>query len=78
MKWIKCADMMPEVNKDGTSSLYIVCTTTGRVTAMTYSCNPYAKTEKGKAPKWKWMGQTSIWEPAYWMPLPPPPIDSKK
>jgi hypothetical protein len=50
----------------------IVETDRGSVLAMDWEANPYAKTEKGRKPRWIWRGKLSPWHVVRWMPLPPP------
>ncbi|QKJ88057.1 hypothetical protein PMPD1_3125 [Paramixta manurensis] len=68
MEWIKFAGGIDE----GT---YIVCTENKIVTEMKYISNKYAKTNRGRAPRWEWHGRVSPWKVTHFMEMPSPPSD---
>lgn len=75
-EWIKCSDRMPEIDFSKSEYSWYVnaLVTDGKcVTYMTYISNGYAKTEKGKKPRWEYFDRIAHFEPTHWMPLPPPP-----
>ncbi|MGD9423965.1 DUF551 domain-containing protein [Pantoea sp. NSTU24] len=66
MEWIKCSDQMPEVGRSviGWNGFAIV--------QVKYCSNTYAKTAKGRLPRFE--SSRGIWDGCtYWMPLPEPP-----
>ena len=67
-RWISVDDRLPD--KFGS---YIVSDGKKIVTQMTYTSNKYAKTEKGREPRFEWMGKISPWKITYYQPLPAPP-----
>ncbi|HAI51366.1 DUF551 domain-containing protein [Atlantibacter hermannii] len=69
MEWIKWnGQELPKGN-------YLVCTERQHVTEMKYTWHANAKTKKGSAPRFEWMGRVSPWEITHYMPLPEPPTD---
>lgn len=48
----------------------LVLTDRGFTAFMVYSRNPYAKTAKGQAPRWKYLGRDTLWNIQAWQPLP--------
>ncbi|ELY4532930.1 DUF551 domain-containing protein [Cronobacter sakazakii] len=69
MDWIK---FNGDPLKRGT---YLVCTKNRQVIPMQYTWNEYAKTERGKAPRFEYMGRISPWEITHYMHLPEPPAE---
>ena len=72
--WIKCSDKLPEI--DYTGAIYshsisvIGCyADSQRAMEVRYCSNGYAKTEKGRAPRWERDGLI-VGAPDYWMHFP--------
>lgn len=66
--WIKMTEKQPEPGH-----MYLAAS---RKTTMVlhYSVNQFAKTDRGREPRWLWPHGGRFWgEVTYWMPLPPPP-----
>jgi hypothetical protein len=77
-RWIPVTERMPDVERSQRGSVEcIVACSTGLVTAMRYTENRGAKTEKGRRPRWEWNWRVATWEVTHWMPLPAPPETSK-
>jgi hypothetical protein len=73
-RWIPVTERMPDVERSQYGSVEcIVACSTGLVTAMRYTENRGAKTEKGRRPRWEWNWRVATWEVTHWMPLPAPP-----
>ena len=70
-EWIKVEETPPEIGSN-----VLVWWGGSNVTCMEYRSNIYAKTEKGKIPRFEWMGRLSPWVVTHWMPLPSPPEQS--
>lgn len=74
-EWISVVDELPKLGAYGT--VVIGCSIIdGRntfVDSVTYTANKYAATEKGRAPRFEWMGRVCPWSITHWMPLPQPP-----
>ena len=78
LRWIPVTERMPDVERSQHGSVEcIVACSTGLVTAMRYTENRNAKTEKGRRPRWEWNWRVATWEVTHWMPLPAPPSDGK-
>jgi hypothetical protein len=76
--WISVLERLPDVERSPHGSVEcIVACSTGLVTAMRYTENRGAKTEKGRRPRWEWNWRVATWEVTHWMPLPAPPTDGK-
>jgi hypothetical protein len=76
--WIPVSERLPNVGRSEYGSVEcIVACSTGLVTAMRYTENRNAKTEKGRRPRWEWNWRVATWEVTHWMPLPAPPTDGK-
>jgi hypothetical protein len=74
--WIPVAERLPNVVRSEYGSVEcIVACSTGLVTAMRYTENRNAKTEKGRRPRWEWNWRVATREVTHWMPLPSPPTD---
>jgi len=77
-RWIPVTERLPDIEKSSHGSVEcIVACSTGLVTAMRYTENKGAKTEKGRRPRWEWNWRVSTWDVTHWMPLPAPPSDGK-
>ena len=77
-RWIPVTERLPDIEKSPHGSVEcIVACSTGLVTAMRYTENRNAKTEKGRRPRWEWNWRVATWEVTHWMPLPAPPTDGK-
>ncbi|MCH0685626.1 DUF551 domain-containing protein [Escherichia coli] len=69
MKWIKCSDRMPDINT------WVLVAIGGRVViSANYRQWEGAKTEKGRAPRFKDL-RGIIRGVTHWMPLPEPPSE---
>lgn len=79
-QWIKTAEQLPTIPEDGPSyamSARVLGCFGYMVAPLRYARNMYAKTEKGRAPRWeRWDGSLSS-TPDAWMPLPEPPTQQK-
>jgi hypothetical protein len=76
--WIPVTERLPDVERSPHGSVEcIVACSTGLVTAMRYTENRNAKTEKGRRPRWEWNWRVATWEVTHWTPLPAPPTDGK-
>lgn len=74
--WIKCSDALPEIDYSAPpySRFVRVLVANGETACeMSYASNSYAKTEKGRLPRWEYGGKLAYFTPTHWMPLPPPP-----
>ncbi|MGL4230896.1 MAG: hypothetical protein ACRCWJ_05960 [Casimicrobium sp.] len=58
----------------------IVCMEDGRVTAMRYCANLWAKTERGRLPRWEDNGRLAYKKVMFWMDFPsaPPSIEARE
>lgn len=74
MDWISVNEQMPTVGDYGYVRVLVFCQSNKYVGEMEYTFPQYAKTEKGKAPRWQWGGRISPWAVTHWMPLPPAPV----
>jgi len=68
MEWIKCSERMPDVGQG------VIGWNGYAIRGCRYRSNTYAKTEKGRQPRFEvtegiWHGVT------HWMPLPEPPTE---
>lgn len=72
--WIRCSERMPEIPKDAPSHAKkvhcLITTESGNVVEAVYNVNVYAKTEKGRAPRWEWQSRICPWRVYAWMPMP--------
>lgn len=75
--WIPVSERLPEF-PDGKNSVRCICYTGNFVTSLEWCRNVYAKTERGKAPRWEWDGRISPWIVTHWKPLPKPPLKPKE
>jgi hypothetical protein len=71
-KWIPVTERLPEFT-NGDTSIPVIAVLGGRVGFYCYAYNPYAKTEKGKAPRFKNMWSDGASPVTHWMPLPEAP-----
>ena len=73
-RWIPVSERMPDVGQKARGGVLCVVACDNRfVTAMEYTANKHAKTEKGRQPRWEWNWRISPWIVTHWMPLPAPP-----
>lgn len=73
-EWINPEHRLPEFPSPDRDSVYVIAfVQSGVVIPMCWSRNRYAKTERGRAPRWEavWGGITGA--PRMWMPMPDPP-----
>lgn len=77
MNWIPVTERMPEIDysqpKFAWRVTVLVAGDRGVVMEASWASNGYAKTEKGRAPRWERDGRLLWWTPTHWMPMPPPP-----
>jgi hypothetical protein len=77
MGWINVAERLPEICFSAPEyRRYVRCLTAtkyGWVAQMDYKSNGYAKTERGRKPRWEYCGRISQWDVTHWMPLPAHP-----
>ncbi len=73
-RWIPVSERLPEF-KEGSDQVVVIAARDSSPTTfpLWYSRNPYAKTEKGRAPKWKHGWGHEAATPTHWMPLPEAP-----
>ncbi|MDZ7280349.1 DUF551 domain-containing protein [Pantoea eucrina] len=65
-QWIKCSERMPEIRQT------VIGWNGCAVRQCVYTRNEYAKTQKGREPRFETL--TGIWHGVtHWMPLPEPP-----
>lgn len=68
--WIRCSDRMPEIRQT------VIGWNGYAVRQCVYTRNEYAKTQKGREPRFETL--TGIWHGVtHWMPLPEPPQEAK-
>lgn len=68
--WISCSERMPEIRQT------VIGWNGYAVRQCVYTRNEYAKTQKGREPRFETL--TGIWHGVtHWMPLPEPPQESK-
>ena len=81
-EWVSVNDRLPEI--DYTKPEYerrvkVLASWSGYVAEMNYVSNGFAKTEKGRIPRFEWFGRVSPFDVTHWMPMPAPPsIDNEK
>lgn len=69
--WISCSDRMPEIRQT------VIGWNGYAVRQCVYTRNEYAKTQKGREPRFETL--TGIWHGVtHWMPLPEPPQEAKR
>lgn len=76
-RWIPVEERLPEINDPKPSSRVLAAVEGGRVFELEFGMNVYAKTEKGRAPRWKWNGMICPWKVTHWQPLPAPPSEGE-
>lgn len=68
MEWIKCSERMPEIGES------VIGWNGWAIRNCSYRINTYAKTEKGRQPRFE--VSEGIWHRVtHWMPLPEPPTE---
>lgn len=75
-EWISVEDGMPDLSGKPDYRCHeevIVATKAGSVMHALWASNKYAKTDKGRAPRWERGGRLLEANITHWMPLPPPP-----
>jgi hypothetical protein len=79
-EWIPVAERLPEIPPDAPNYACRVNVLTWNsmpgwsVREMVYARNMYAKTEKGRDPRWEEVGgRLAHFQPTHWMPMPPGP-----
>lgn len=74
--WFSAEDRLPEFEPRAT---YVECLVKygsipfageRHVTCMDWSYNPYAKTVRGREPRWQWRGRLAPWKVLYWAYMP--------
>jgi hypothetical protein len=82
--WLSVEDQLPEIDFSAPEYMrrvgVIACwgSKPEQVAEMSYVSNAYAKTVKGRAPRFEWQGRVSPWKVTHWMPLPIPPMSGKE
>lgn len=82
--WVKCSERLPEIPADVPAYeqrvRVLVCTAGGSVREAAWARNAYAKTDKGRLPRWEdpsgrlWvLGKITDWRP---LPAAPQPEDT--
>jgi len=69
MRWIKCSEQMPEINTQ-----VIYCDEFMHRGSARYIKYDFAKTEKGRAPRFEDL-RGVVHGVTHWMPLPTPPTE---
>lgn len=72
-RWRPATERLPEISEKEPRSRVLAAVEGGNVFELEYEMNVYAKTEKGRQPRWKWHGMICPWKVTHWQPLPPPP-----
>lgn len=78
-QWVSVEDRLPEIDytkpRHGWRVPVIACWggSSNNVAEMAYTANGYAKTERGRKPRFEWQGRISPWNVTHWQPLPLPP-----
>lgn len=76
-EWISINERLPVI--DMNAAPYVRCvnvlavTNTRSIVFLSYVSNGYAKTEKGREPRFEWMGRICPFVLTHWMPLPEAP-----
>lgn len=73
--WVNTQDRLPclDGKEDHNCSVTVLVFNGFYVTFADYGRNMYAKTERGRAPKWTDRFGRIAGQPTHWMPLPAPP-----
>ena len=72
-EWTPVTEAMPEIPEDSQRAL-VIAVTGGRVKGMAFARNDYARSERGRAPRWEEQDGRLAWFPVtHWMPYPDPP-----
>ena len=76
-EWISTEERLPEIDMEAAAHdrhvNVLAATKTGSVIFVQYISNGYAKTAKGREPRFEWMGRICPFNLTHWMPLPEPP-----
>lgn len=75
-KWIPVVERLPDIDYSAPTYKWyknVIGAWDGGVAEVKYAANGYAKTEKGKAPRFEWNGRICPFEITHWMPLPDRP-----
>lgn len=82
-EWISVDDRLPEISMDPDACYslrraHVICADDrGHVRQMTYTWQKFAKTERGRKPRWEELnGQLALSNVTHWMPLPEHPSRS--
>jgi hypothetical protein len=77
--WYPVNEKMPELNdKNWFRHPCIVATSDGKVMAMDWTKNTFARSKKGQEPRWEWLGKISVWEIVAWAEMPIHPFPEMK
>ena len=79
-EWIKCSERMPDIPSEPScgNCTNVIAWRSGwkEPRQMVWRSNIYAKTEKGRTPRWEEMhGCLAFSEPTHWREMPEPPKD---
>lgn len=73
LRWIAVTKRLPELSETNSCVHCLAAVPQGQVIALDWTRNTYAKTERGRTPRWEWQGKIYPWEPTHWMPYPDHP-----
>lgn len=82
-KWIDVNERLPKIPAEApgyAKNIHVLCAFDGdRVREMIYAINAYAKTERGRQPRWEETNcKLAYSHPTHWMPLPLHPNEMKE